>query len=166
METTKKSKLLQVLANFLIITLSVTLLRTLVEFAAISEIENGEIIAYTPNSYRVILDVSLVVSSVAFAFFAFSVFEKAKKQLGNAIIKKHPASFLVFIASFLPKKYKDILNQEASDMLLEYYDALSEKNIWRAKIIVGFYYAGLVWSIVIWISHKIKEIIKIIPKSN
>jgi hypothetical protein len=58
------------------------------------------------------------------------------------------------------------LEQEISDMRLEYYEALSEKKIWRAKCIVAFYYIGLCWSVVMWVSDKAKEVVGIIPKKN
>ena len=81
-------------------------------------------------------------------------------------LKKTPASFILKIADLLPFKHRKSLIQEISDMRLEYYEALSEKRFFRARCIVAFYYAGLSWSAVMWISDKAKEAIGIIPKQN
>jgi hypothetical protein len=84
----------------------------------------------------------------------------------SSLIKVPPISLLLKVADLLPKKYRDNLTQEVSDMCLEYYEALDEKNIWRARFIVAFYYVGLSWSVVMWISDKVKEVVGIIPKKN
>lgn len=81
-------------------------------------------------------------------------------------IKNPPANFLLKIANFLPERFGKDLEQNISDMRLEYYEALSEKKTWRARFIVAFYYVGLGWSAVMWISHKAKEVVGIVPKTN
>jgi predicted PP-loop superfamily ATPase len=91
---------------------------------------------------------------------------KKKKVERSKEIKSSPAKFSLKISNMLPKKHAQSLLQEISDMRLEYYEALSEKKIWRAKCIVAFYYVGLSWSVVMWISDKFKEVIGIIPKKN
>jgi hypothetical protein len=87
-------------------------------------------------------------------------------EYSDNIIQQPPASFLLKIADLLPKKYQQDLQQNISDMRLEYCEALLEKKFWRAKCIVGFYYIGLGWSVVMWISDKAKEVVGIIPKKN
>ncbi|HEX8247913.1 MAG TPA: hypothetical protein VF599_07060 [Pyrinomonadaceae bacterium] len=81
-------------------------------------------------------------------------------------IEKPPASFLLKVADLLPKKNRQNLEQEISDMRIEYYDALNEKNIWRARFIVAYYYVGLSWSGIMWIPDKVKELLGRIPKKN
>ncbi|MDQ3800900.1 MAG: hypothetical protein M3384_15755 [Acidobacteriota bacterium] len=81
-------------------------------------------------------------------------------------ITKPPFSAISKIADILPKKQCEILLQEISDARLEYYEAVNEKKIWKARCRVVFYYIGLGWSVVMWISDKVKEVIGIIPKKN
>ncbi|MGC2236707.1 MAG: hypothetical protein WA584_11130 [Pyrinomonadaceae bacterium] len=99
---------------------------------------------------------------VAFAWFTISlIFSKLTNQLENP-----PAFFLIEPANLLPKKHRESLIQEISDMRLEYFEALSEKKIWRARCIIAFYYIGLSWSIVMWISDKAKEVVGLVPKKD
>jgi hypothetical protein len=88
------------------------------------------------------------------------------KQNQNIKLNKAPGSILLRLVNLLPKRYAKDLTQNISDMRLEYYEALSEKNIWRARFIAADYYIGLSWSVVRWISDKAKEVIGIIPKQN
>lgn len=84
----------------------------------------------------------------------------------NKTLTKPPASFLLKIALLLPEKYRKDIEQNISDMRLEYCEALSEKKICRARFIVAFYYIGLCWSVVMWISDKAKEVVGLLPKKN
>lgn len=90
---------------------------------------------------------------------AESLFEKNN-------IKKPPFWFLMQISSFLPNKYGQIVEQNVSDLRIEYYEALAEKNIWKARCIVGFYYTGLSWTVVQWIVGRLKDLIGVLPKLN
>jgi hypothetical protein len=81
-------------------------------------------------------------------------------------VKRPPGSYLIKIADLLPKKYGESLKQEISDMYSEYYEALSKKNIWRARFIVAFYYIGLCFSTIMWISDKSKKVAGIVPKKD
>jgi len=93
--------------------------------------------------------------------FTLSTFSKIKER-----IKTPPASSLLKLSKLLPAKYCQILEQEISDMRLDYYKALREKNIWQARCITVFYYIGLSWSVVMWIADKVKKVIGIIPKAG
>lgn len=99
-------------------------------------------------------------SEVNYSFFRKLFLTKKNR------IKNPPASFLLKIADLLPKKYSENLKQEVSDLRLEYNEALSEKKIWRARFIASFYYIGLTWAAVMWISEKVKKVIEIIPKAD
>jgi hypothetical protein len=117
---------------------------------------------------------------IVFSIFISCIFSNLHKHIFNSatnflksvfVFEKNktenpPFSLLLKIADLLPKKQRKSLIQEVSDMRLEYYEALSEKKTWRAKCIVAFYYIGLSWSVVMWISDKVKEVVGIIPKKN
>lgn len=81
-------------------------------------------------------------------------------------VKSPPASFLLKIANLLPENNSKNLRQEISDMRLEYYEALFQKRFWRARCILAFYYIGLVWSLVMLVSDKAKEVVGIIPEKD
>ena len=101
-----------------------------------------------------------------FPMFSFLVKKISGFGKSTARVKRPPASFLAKVADLLPKKHRESFKQEISDMRLEYYEALNEKKIWRAKCIIVFYHIGLCWSVVMWISDKGKEAVGIIPKKN
>lgn len=82
----------------------------------------------------------------------------------SARIEKPPGWILIKVADFLPPQLRRNLIQEVSDMRLEYYEALCEKNIRRGRFIVVFYHIGLGLSVVSWISYRLKEVVGIIPK--
>ena len=88
------------------------------------------------------------------------------KAVNKNNIQKPPASLLLKITDLLPRKYKQDIEQNISDMRLEYYEILSENKVWQARSIVTFYYIGLGWSIAMWVSDKVKEVIGIIPKKD
>jgi hypothetical protein len=99
------------------------------------------------------------------SYFAYSYFAYFSRRF-NFSISSPPASSLMKFINLLPQKYRQSFEQEVSDMRLEYYEALSEKKVWRGRCIVIFYYVGLSWSVVMWISDKVKEVVGIIPKQN
>ena len=109
------------------------------------------------------ISVGLGVFTIAFSIFQFlsTIFVNFTNK-----IKSPPSSILIKIADLFPKRHRESIIQEISDMRLEYYEALSEKKIWRAKCIVAFYYVGLGWSVVMWISDKAKEVVGLLPKKN
>lgn len=82
------------------------------------------------------------------------------------IVKRPPFTYLMQFCAFLPRKYRNNLEQNISDMRIEYYEALNAKNIWYARTIVGFYYAGLSWTVVRWIAGRVKELVGFMPKMN
>lgn len=88
------------------------------------------------------------------------------KSIFNNKVKNPPASFLLKIAGFLPKKQRQILQQEVLLMRDEYNEALFEKRMLRAKIIVISYYLGISCSSFRWVTDKVKEVIGIIPKKD
>lgn len=79
-------------------------------------------------------------------------------------LRNPPGTFILKSAHLLSKKHYHKFEQEISDLRLEYFEALSEKNNRRARGLVICYYCGLLWSMVIWIASRIKEIIKVAPK--
>lgn len=124
----------------------------------ISQLDNWYYYDYLGASFQIVL--------ALFSLFtlASTISITTKEKQKN--ISFRPFSTLFKIANILPKKYRETLEQEISDMLLEYYEALSEKKFWRAKIIAAFYYIGLSWSVIIWIADKVKKVIGIIPKMD
>ncbi len=100
-------------------------------------------------------------------FPIFSFLLKAGKSFKSTIkVTNPPGHFFARIADLLPKKHRESLEQEISDMRLEYYEAVSEKNIWRARFIIAFYYIGLGWSVVMWSSDKVKKLVGLVPKKD
>lgn len=102
----------------------------------------------------------IIFASIFLLFVVWCLIKSLNKT------KKMPATQLLKFANLFPKKYRLNLVQEISDMRLEYCEALSEKKIWRARFIIVFYYIGLVWSVVMWISDKAKEVVGLLPKKN
>ncbi len=98
--------------------------------------------------------------------FYFSTSIKATKIDGRKKLTKPPFSFLSNVAKLLPAKYARNLEQEISDLRIEYNDALVQKNSWRARCIVAEYYVGLSWSAVKWIAERAKELVGFMPKMN
>ncbi|HEV7644622.1 MAG TPA: hypothetical protein VGO50_11810 [Pyrinomonadaceae bacterium] len=92
-------------------------------------------------------------------------FNKAGNGTGKIIIRP-PFSFLHNITHILPAKYARCLEQEISDLRLEYFEALAEGNTWRANNIVSSYYVGLGWSAFRWIAERVKELVGFMPKMN
>ncbi|HEX8370428.1 MAG TPA: hypothetical protein VF604_17910 [Pyrinomonadaceae bacterium] len=88
------------------------------------------------------------------------------KNRAKEKISSPPASILLKLAGFLPKKHRETLIQEISDMRFEYSEALSEKKFWQARFIVCSYYIGFGWSVVMWVSDRRKEVLGIIPKKD
>jgi hypothetical protein len=83
----------------------------------------------------------------------------------NVIIKP-PCSTLLKLSKYLPPKYAKDLEQNISDMRLEHYDALAQKSIRQAKLIIFYYYLGLFWTGIKWVADRIKELLKQKPKLN
>ncbi len=79
-------------------------------------------------------------------------------------IKTPPFAAILKIAEILPVKHATDLTQNVSDMRIEYYEALKDNNILRARVVVAFYYAGLSWTAVRWIAGRVKELIGLVPK--
>jgi hypothetical protein len=75
-----------------------------------------------------------------------------------------PASLLLLISISLPKKYRECIEQEILDLRIEYKEALEDKNVWKARCLVVFYYAGLSWTLVRWIAQGVKKLAGFIPK--
>lgn len=92
--------------------------------------------------------------------------EVVDEEVSDNTIQQSPASFLLKIVDLLPKKYRQDLQQNISDMRLEYYEALAEKKIWRARFIVAFYHIGISWSVLMWIPDKVKRVFKTTPKKD
>ncbi|HLM01069.1 MAG TPA: hypothetical protein VK400_08420 [Pyrinomonadaceae bacterium] len=126
------------------------------------------ICAFTEAILRIILLGIICVVLVGIAFGCVWFLQHVHLILFT--IKKRvdtpPASFLLKISNLLPKKYRRNLEQEISDMRLEYYEALSERRIWQARCIIASYYIGLCWSVVMWISDKVRKVNGIVPKKN
>lgn len=76
-------------------------------------------------------------------------------------IRTPPGSFILKLAKLLVKEYRSRLEQEVCDMRIEYYEAYAEGDFFRAKCVIGNYYLGIIWSSLIWIATRIKEVIKI-----
>lgn len=74
--------------------------------------------------------------------------------------KKPPGSLLLKFSGLFNAKYRRKLLEEISDMRIEYYEALSDKNITEANRIVARYYLGIAWSTLIWIANRIKDVFK------
>jgi hypothetical protein len=108
----------------------------------------------------------LVLNFNKFKISISRLLHKKRNYERSKEIKKCPGQFLLRLAEYLPNRQAKKLKQEISDMRLEYYEALNEEKIWRAKFIVAFYYIGLSWSVVMWISDKAKEVIGVLPKKN
>ncbi|HYP51287.1 MAG TPA: hypothetical protein VEQ34_10125, partial [Pyrinomonadaceae bacterium] len=111
----------------------------------------------------------LLLLSIAWTIMCRQIilsFKAKTKTFRNGTLKKPPAYLLQKIALLLPEKYRRDIEQNISDMRVEYYEALSEEKIWQARFIITFYYFGLSWSVVIWISNKIKQAVGIIPKKD
>lgn len=81
-------------------------------------------------------------------------------------IEHPPLSFLFQMANLLPLKQRECLTQEISDMRLEYFEAVARKELGRARSILGFYYIGLVWSVLMWISDRISDVLGINTKKE
>jgi hypothetical protein len=79
-------------------------------------------------------------------------------------IDRPPFWFLMKISEALPKIAADNLAQNISDMRTEHNDALLEGNKWRARIVMVNYSIGLIWSALLWISGRVKEIVRVSPK--
>jgi hypothetical protein len=112
------------------------------------------------NFYYLLAIISMVVVS-----FLGVIFYARRSKLANQV-NTPPASLLLRIAELLPKKHRQSLEQEVSDMRLEYYETLKEKKFLLAKFIVASYYIGLGWSVIMWISDKVKEVVGLLPKKN
>jgi hypothetical protein len=76
-------------------------------------------------------------------------------------IKRPPLTFLFRLANFLPPKLGRCLVQEILDVHLEYYESIHKKEIWRARLIIGYYCTGLGWSVIMWISDKVRQVLGI-----
>jgi hypothetical protein len=77
-----------------------------------------------------------------------------------------PDTLMLKIADVLPKKLREILRQEARDMMIEYEEAILLGKYFRAKVIVFYYHAGVIWSAVKWVAERIQELIRFTPKMN
>jgi hypothetical protein len=121
-----------------------------------------------PKIWSILLFLGAAVTTgIIMASILIYILERILNRKSVAIkIKNPPTSFLLKIANLLPEKCAKDLTQNISDMRLEYYEALSEKNIWRARFIVYSYYIGLSWSVVMWISDKVKEVVGLVPKKD
>src|ERR1044072_611732 len=80
--------------------------------------------------------------------------------------EKPPFSLLLEISEELPPKYSQNLEQEISDLRMEYSEALMQNKIWRARFIVLDYYEGLIWSVIKWIMEWAKKIVGFTPHVN
>jgi|SRR5215213_810679 len=138
----------------------------LVGFSAWSIYINNSSEIWERLLYLGLVIISAIVPTVIIYAIESIKERRNRRKLLPTKIKNPPTSFLSQIAGLLPKKHRQSLLQEISDMRLEYYEALSEKKIWRARFIVAFYYIGFGWSVVMWISDKAKEVVGIIPKQN
>lgn len=92
--------------------------------------------------------------------------QNVRSYIKDKSVKRPPASTLLSIIHLLPEKPRKCLEQEISDMRLEYYEALAEKNVLHARCIVISYYTGIGWSSVVWTAERIKELIGFMPKVN
>lgn len=122
-----------------------------------------------------ITTISTIVS--AFSFFISSnlfkqIFNSATNFFKSLFVFEkneieNPAfSLLLKIADLLPRKQRQILQQEARDMKEECDEAKLFGKPLRAKIIVVSYYIGIGWSVFMWIANKIKEVFKITLKKG
>src|ERR1700755_1657164 len=73
-------------------------------------------------------------------------------------IDQPPISILLKIARFFPPKYARNLKQEISDLRVEYYKALVERNFWQARFILTSYYFGISWSLLNWLGERVKGV--------
>ncbi len=77
-----------------------------------------------------------------------------------------PGSFLLSVIHVFPEKQRNFLEQEISDMRLEFYEALAENNRRRARCIILGYYLGLSWSALRWGAEYAKKLVGFMPKVN
>jgi hypothetical protein len=115
---------------------------------------------------------SFVVLALAITFIPtfFEIREKIRFYSGLLRRRSHvtrpPASLLLSIITIFPKKYRQCLEQEISDMRIEYYEILAEGKTARARTVSLFYYLGLFWSVISWILHNIVTVFLTAPKKN
>lgn len=69
-------------------------------------------------------------------------------------LSKLPGKIIVKVANYLPQRESANVLQEVSDMRLEYYEALSNRNETRARGIVIVYYVGLMYSISVFLMRR------------
>ncbi len=116
------------------------------------------------------LDYGLVSGSFVATLISFVVLKTTKTLIAeeNREVKSQKTSvtFLLKIADLLPRKQRQILQQEALTMKEEHDEAILFGKTLRAKVITTSYYIGISWSVGMWIADKIKEVVKIIPKKN
>jgi FlaA1/EpsC-like NDP-sugar epimerase len=120
------------------------------------------------HNWKSLYYVSLLSSFVSL-LISFAVLKKIKiftKENQDRRGQKTSVALLLKIADLLPRKQRQILQQEALSMNEEYDEAILFGKKLRAKVIIVAYYFGLCWSVVMWISDKVKEVVRIIPKKN
>lgn len=73
-------------------------------------------------------------------------------------INPSPGSLFLEFANLLPRKYRTSIRQEISDLRLEYHEAVYRRHAWIARAIIISYYIGLVWSIIVSLFDRSKEV--------
>lgn len=115
---------------------------------------------------------AFIVDPKAFVFFSIEIFLKSadnrkKKWRGRSnIAVAAKGNFLMRVANVLPKGARICIEQSVSDMRIEYFDALSEKNKTKAKIVIICFYFSLMWAFLDFAGAKIKSLLWFIPKSE
>lgn len=147
---------------------NINLIKSLKTFWSISIVFSILFVSFLFASQGSLEKVGFITFSFLFLGITLSItiFHYVFRKIFLETIKNPPATFLSRVAELLPSKYKKNLKQNISDMRIEYFNARQERKNWEARVIVASYYTGLCWSVVMWISDKIKEVIKIIPKKN
>lgn len=115
---------------------------------------------------------AFIVDPKGFVFFIIKLFLKSfsngpkNKSDNSSIAVAAKGNLLMRFAGVLPKKVRICIEQSVSDMRIDYFDALNEKNQTKATIVVIWFYFGLVWMSLDFLVAKIKGLLLFTPKSD